>query len=213
MNLKEAFRFQNKLTELTNLASAMLSLPGSTVRTQTTYLRKKAMPEAEDEVLVNESTAFCAGRINEMLDFLMFLLEERAALGKAIRAAKAGMELDLDLEAGLNKQRQSLAAVFRTMAAIRPSETLERGGGVGYCFNAEGNQVTYRCDVEKVTTIDFDRDQVRRLSAKLFRQADEISTRIDVALVTTQVDYRPPFDVNDNVEIVFEQFCQARKSV
>lgn len=212
MNLKEAFRFQNKLTELAGLAAGVLSLPGSTVRTQTTYLRKKAMPEAEDEVVVNESTAFCAGRINEMLDFLMFLLGERAALGKAIRAAKAGMELDLDLEAGLNKQRQSLAAVFRTMAAIRPSETLERGGGVGYCFNAEGNQVAYRCDVEKVTTIDFDRDQARGLSARLFRQADEISTRIDVALVTTQVDYRPPFDVNDTVEIVFEQFCRARES-
>lgn len=211
MNLKEAFRFQNKLAELTEHVSDVLSLPGTTVKMQITYLRKKVLPEAEDEVVVNEPDNFYTGRINEALDFLMFLLEERAALGKAIRAAKAGMELDLDLEAGLNKQRQKLAAVLRTIAATRSTETLVRGGGMGYCFNAEGNQVAYHCDMKKVLTIDFDRNQARGLSAKLFRQADEISTRIDVALVTTQVDYRPPFDVNDTVESVFEQFCEKHK--
>ncbi len=208
MNLKEAFRFQNKLKELTQTAAAVLSDADNVTQVETTYLRSKVMPEAEDEVVVSEPAIPYAGQINEMADFLMYLLEQRTVLGRAIRAAKAGMELDLDLETGLNGQRQSLAFTFQTMANLRPSESLMSGGGIGYRFNAEGNQVPYRCDIKKVTTINFDRGKVRKLASKLYKQADETSTRLDVALVTTQVDYQPPFDVNSTFESVFEQFCQ-----
>ena len=117
----------------------------------------------------------------------------------------------MDLETGLNSQRQSLASVFQQMAGRRSSETLTSNGGVGYRFNAEGNQVSYLCDVKTVTTIDFDRGKVRKLADKLYRQADEVSTRLDVALVTTQVDYQPSFDVNGTFEGIFEQFCEEHQ--
>lgn len=210
MNLKEAFRFQNKLKVLSQAAGAILSVPGQVTKVETTYLRKKVMPEAEDEV-VSEPLTPWGERINEMVDFLVYLLDQRAALGRAIRTAKAGMELDMDLETGLNSQRQGLASTLRAMASLSSSESLVPGGGTGYRFNAEGNQVTYRCDIRKVTTIIFDRNKVRKLAAKLYQQADATSTRLDVALVTTQVDYQPPFDINDTFESVFEQFCEEHK--
>lgn len=213
MNLKEAFRFQNKLKELDSTACTLLAVPDLITKVETTYFRSKVIPEAEDEVRVSESAHFCAGRVNELVDFLLYLLEQRAALGKAIRAAKAGMELDMDLETGLNSQRQTIAATLQTMSDLRASEKLEPLGGIGYRFNADGNQVSYHCDAKKVTTINFDRNKVRKLAAKLYREADETSTKLDVALVTTQVDYRPPFDVNATFESIFEQFCETLKAV
>ena len=207
MNLKEAFRFQNKLRDLTSTAAGILTVPGNVTRVETTYLRKKAMPDAENETVVKESPSPYAGQVNELVDFLLYLLDQRAALGKAVRTAKAGLELDMDLETGLNAQRQSLAAALRAMAGLRASEKLIPNGGTGLCFNAEGNQVIYRCDAKVVTTINFDRNKVKKLAAKLHEEADGVSTRLDVILVTTEVDYQPPFNVNDTFESVFEQFC------
>ena len=130
---------------------------------------------------------------------LMYLLEQREQLSGAICRAKAGLDLSagLDGEVGLNARRQEVAAVFRRMAGLRASETLISNGGTGYRFNNEGNQVAYRCDVRRVTTINFDRIKIRAFGARLSKQADQISAALDAALVNTEVDYVPPFDVND----------------
>ena len=209
MNLKEAFRFQNKLRDLSTLALDILSDGNNVTRTQKIYLRSRVMPEAEDETEVKVPPSRHADHINELCDFLLYLLNQQDALGKAIRAAKAGLELDMDLETNLNHQRQSVAAAFRTMANLRSSEVLIPNGGTGLRFNAEGNQVPYRCDSRVVTTINFDRNSIRKLATGLYQQADAISTRLDVVLVTAQVDYTPPFNVNDTFDTIFEQFLSG----
>lgn len=211
MNLKEAFRFQNKLRELSREAVRILSNPGHLIKTETTVLCKKVVPEAENEVVVSDPTTRFDGQINEMVDFLMYLLDQRTDLGDAISKAKRGMELDFDLETGLNSQRQEFASTFLKMAVLRSTERLIPNGGTGYRFNAEGNQVTYRCDVKTVISINFDRNKVRKLAARLYQQADQVSTQLDVALVTTQVDYQPPFDVNGTFESIFEEFCKGHQ--
>ena len=91
----------------------------------------------------------------------MSLLEEREKLCRAIHTAKNSLDLDMDSEVGLNRQRQDLAEVFRHMAMLRNSEKTIAGGGSGFRFNGEGNQVSYRCDATQVTTIDFDRNKIR----------------------------------------------------
>ena len=67
MNLKEAFRFQNKLQQLMDEAQAILNNPGNVTRTEKTYLRKKVMPEAENETVVVEQDCLYAGRIAETM--------------------------------------------------------------------------------------------------------------------------------------------------
>lgn len=210
MNLKEAFRFQNKLQSLMEQARDILSDESNITQTETTYLRKKVMPEAENETILTEPSTPLADQINELADFLLYLLQQRTILAGAVRKAKAGMDVDMDMEAGLNKERQTTAAVFRFMAGLRASESLLAGVGMGYRFNAEGNQVSYRCDMKRVTTIHFDRNKIRKLAAGLFEEADAASARLDLALVNTQVDYQPPFDVNETFEDIFEGYCQTR---
>ena len=48
MNLKEAFRFQNKLQSLMDEAQAILSSTANITKVQNTYLRKKVMARFED---------------------------------------------------------------------------------------------------------------------------------------------------------------------
>ena len=50
MNLKEAFRFQNKLQSMMADAQSILGNNGNITKVQNTYLRHKVMAEVEDEV-------------------------------------------------------------------------------------------------------------------------------------------------------------------
>ena len=171
---------------------------------ENTALRHKVHPEAEDETTVEKPDTEYAEQITEIAVFLMFLLNERERLSYAIRAAKQAMDIDFDGEASLNAKRQEIARVFRHMGEIRCSENLYSGAGVGYKFNAEGNQVSYKCDLKKVTTINFDRNKVRSYASGLSKKADQISAELDKRMVITEVSYEAPFDVNDTFAEVLQ---------
>ena len=170
MNLKEAFRYQNKLQRLMEEAQYILAKDRNVTKVENTALRHKVNPEAEDETTVEMPDTEYAEQITEVAVFLMFLLGEKERLSRAIRTAKQGMDMDFDGEVSLNAKRQEIAGIFRHMGEIRCSENLLSGAGVGYKFNAEGNQVSYRCDLKKVTTINFDRNKVRAYAAGLHKR-------------------------------------------
>lgn len=207
MNLKEAFRYQNAIQTHLNTAQAILDCDGNITKTENTHLRKKVMPEAEDETLVVPETEY-ANKITEIVRFVVFLLQEKEKLAAAIRKAKSALDIDIDSQVGLNTARQSIARTFKHMNDLRNSEQLFAGAGVGYRFNAEGNQVSYRCDVKKVTTINYDRNVVRAELDKLNKKCDAISAQIDLCLVNSSVDYKPPFDINHSFTNVFEAFVE-----
>ena len=196
MNLKEAFRCQNKLQSLMYDAEEILRNRANITKVTSTNLRHKVMPEMTDETVVEIPESEYSGRITDVALFLVFLLEEKTALAAAIRKSKDQLDIDMDSETGLNSARQRIAGIFRTMNSLRASEQTIANGGTGYRFNADGNQITYRCDVRRVTTINYDRKVIRAALTKLDRRADETSARIDLCLVTSDVAYTPPFDVN-----------------
>ena len=209
MNLKGAFRFQNRLQALMDECLMILADDSNVTKTERTHLRKKVMPETENETVLDMPASEYADRINDVAKLLMDLLQEQQRLSNAVHEAKAALELDFDAQAGLNKDRQAAARAFRRMADIRSSESVTANGGFGYRFNTDGNQVTYKCDVKRVTTINFDRNVIRRYMADLNRQADEISAKLDLALVSTEVRYDAPFDVNDSFADVLERMTGA----
>lgn len=149
--------------------------------------------------------------ITEMAEFLLFLLDEREKLSAAIHQAKVSLPLGagLDGEVSLNGKRQEIATLLRHMAGLRNGEVLISNGGVGYRFNNEGNQVSYRCDVKRVTTINFDRNKIRKMCADLSKKSDETSAALDAALVNTPVEYEAPFDVNETFAEAFEAHMSA----
>lgn len=176
-----------------------------------TYLRHKVMAEAEDEVTMEAPSTEYSENITEMAEFLLFLLDEREKLSAAIHQAKVSLPLGagLDGEVSLNGKRQEIATLLRHMAGLRNGEVLISNGGVGYRFNNEGNQVSYRCDVKRVTTINFDRNKIRKMCANLSKKSDETSATLDAALVNTPVEYEAPFNVNETFAEAFEAHMSA----
>ena len=210
MNLKDAFRAQNKLHALMDEARDILQDRGNTLKITTTHLRSKVMPEAQDAVTEDAAPSEYAEHINQVAAFLMAMLAEREKLNAAICAAKSQLPLDMDSETGLNRVRQSLADTFRRMAVLRNSEVVLPNGGSGYRFNGEGNQVSYRCDASRVTTINFDRNKIRGMATELGRKADEVSTKLDLCIVNTTVDYILPFEMNDSFDTILSDFIQRQ---
>lgn len=167
------------------------------------------MPEAKDAVIEDAAPNEYAGHINAVVAFLMAMLAEREKLSAAIYATKSKLPLDMG-EAGLNRARQGLANTFRRMTALRNNEVVVANGGSGYRFNGEGNQVSYRCDAKRVTTINFDRNKIRGMATELGRKADEVSAQIDRCLVNAEVDYAFPFEMNDTFDVILSDFIQRQ---
>ena len=210
MNLKEAFRFQNKLQSLMDEAERILADDRNITQVKVTALYKKAMPEQENETTVEPAPSEYADHIDAVAAFLLHLLGEREKLSRAIRAAKERQEMDMDSEVSLNSTRQSLASFFRHMVDLRNSEKLLPGGATGYRFNAEGNQVPFRCDAKRVVTIHYDRNRVRSYLKQLTEKSDRVSAQLDRCLINSQVDYDAPFDVNDSFAAVFGDYQERQ---
>ena len=210
MNLKEAFRFQNKLQKLMDEAQSILSKDQNVTRVQNTYLHKKVMSEAENETTIDLPSTEYGDKVTVMAGFLLHLLSEREKLTSAIRTAKDLLPIDMDSEVSLNSKRQEIARLFQRMTDLRSSEVLISNGGTGYRFNAEGNQVSYRCDVKRVVTINFDRNVIRKYASDINRKADETSAQLDRCLVNAEVHYIASFDVNDSFAEVFEAFVTSQ---
>lgn len=209
MNLKEAFRFQNKLGAMMDEAQSILGRDANITKVENTYLRKKVFDGAENETVVDTPPTEFADKITEMIGFLMHLMDQREKLSKAIHAAKNALPIDMDSEVGLNAKRQEIARVLKRMADVRNSEVFINGGGNGYRFNQEGNQVSYRCDVKRVTTINFDRKVARNFAAEMNRKADAVSAELDRCMVNSEVAYEAPFDVNDSFAEIFGAYAEA----
>ena len=96
MNLKEAFRYQNRLQALMDESREILCQEENITRRETTLLKKKALPEAEDERRILEAPSVYADRINDVVGFLFWLFNEHEKLAKAIRHAKNTLNIDMD---------------------------------------------------------------------------------------------------------------------
>ena len=88
MNLKEAFRYQNKLQALLDEAQGILDCDANVTKVANTYLRHKVMPEAEDETVMDVAQTEYAEQITDVARFMLYLLEEKSRLFAAIRKAK-----------------------------------------------------------------------------------------------------------------------------
>lgn len=209
MNLKEAFRYQNRMNEVIEIVYGYLECTENIMKTTVEHLRKKANPAAENETVDMSADRQYEYSVNDMMDFLEGMIKEKENLYTAILKAKRGLDFDMDSQIDLNMKRQRISRLFRQMSVVRPSEVLERGKGRDFTFNQEGNQVTYCYDLRTVSVIDFDRNKAKKMANKLICEADEASAEIDKIMVNTEVEYTPVFEVNDSFEDIFESWLRC----
>lgn len=204
MNLKEAFRYQNFLDGLMQSASVSVGRRDHCLKTVKKHHCNASNPDAsdfEEEVIVDD---YIPNDI--VINFMLFLIDEKDVLTTAISNAKAKIGFNIDAAVEQNKFRQNAYKAIRGMLRYTPSKRIE--SGYGHKFNVEGNQVQYCYDVEVEMEDTYDRVAAKSTMRRVIAAADEISSKIDEAKVNTVVDYNPPFDVNESFEDVMESFIK-----
>ena len=208
MNLKEAFQAQNKIGSLMSYIVRYLYDEDNTMTVTEKHLRSKALAGQPDESVDASKKDAEAFPVDGLLGLWQKLMQERELLGQAIGTAKASMDFNLDAAVDANKGRRALLSVAEQMASRKSSHELKKGAGEGYVFNNDGNQTSYRYDIDVVKTIDYDRNKVRALSRELHQEADRLSIEIDKALLDTQVDYTPKFDLVSEDRLIIEEMLE-----
>ena len=198
MNLKESYRYANYLDSLLRRAYSYLNSNGFVTTTVEEHLRSKSNPDVDDERIEVKSPYDVEFTPNDVINFVVKVLNEKEKLSDAIAKAKSTTEIDIDNAVAMNKKKQQFVGVLNEIADIKPSET--KTTGKAYKFDINGEQRPCIYDVNRKTSINFDRNDVRKLVKKYLKETDEISSKLDLIEITTQVDIEPRFDVNDKFE-------------
>ena len=182
MILKEAYRYQKCLSTMIGQAEALLLNNSFVTSTIQEHNRKKANSDADDETVKVDKPITDFNAMN-VINFI---------------ASKRNTEIDIDSSISLNKIKQEYIGYLRRLAAMDSSE--RKTYGTDYKFDVDGKQTSYRYEVIETTTIDFDRNDVRGLAKKLQKECDNISSKLDLIELTTDVEFTPKWDVNDTLE-------------
>lgn len=198
MILKEAFRYQNYLSLLLSQAMNYLSCESYITTTIQSHNRTKVNPDAQDEKITIQKPYNVIFEPNDLIDFVVKVIEEKEKLSNAIAESKRTLEFDIDAAMSINKMKQEFIQTLRRMAVIKSTE-LEKEG-TSYKFNNDGDQVSYRYPVKEVKTIDYDRNTVKSLISKFKKETDKISTERDRIDIMTEVNYDPIWEVDTPLE-------------
>lgn len=172
------------------------------------HLRSKALAGRQDDTVDVSRKADEGFDVGRLLGIWQELMEEKERLGAAIGKAKAGMDFNLDAAVDANKSRRAFLGMLQELANRKSSHELQKGEGRGYVFNNDGNQTSYCYDIDRILTIDYDRNKVRAMVKELNRSSDEVSIKIDEALLQTQVDYAPKFDLAGENRFILEELME-----
>lgn len=198
MILKEAFRYQNYLSLLLSQAMNYLSCESYITTTIQSHNRTKVNPDAQDEKITIQKPYNVIFEPNDLIDFVVKVIEEKEKLSNAIAESKRTLEFDIDAAMSINKMKQEFIQTLRRMVVIKSTE-LEKEG-TSYKFNNDGDQVSYRYPVKEVKTIDYDRNTVKSLISKFKKETDKISTERDRIDIMTEVNYDPIWEVDIPLE-------------
>lgn len=207
MNLKEAFHYSNHLNDSIDSIARYLSRTSNVAITVSEHQRSKADPTAEDVTTTNELERQLDAPVDKLVGFMLSLVEEKQALGEAITLAKGSCPFDIDAAVAANKSRRAVASSMRTMLAVK--ERVRETTGTSFRLNAEGNQSAYNYTIVETTRPDFVRDSLRTDLRSVEDKADSVSSRIEEALVTAQVNIQPRYRSGDTLEEMIEAYLSS----
>lgn len=198
MNLKESYRYSNFLDTLLDSAYAYLQTKGFVTTTTQEHLRSKTNNDVSDETVETKKPFDVDFTPNDIINFIVKVINEKESLYNAIAIAKSNTEINIDNSVALNKKKQYFVSVLKGLVNIKPGERVITGKA--FKFNNDGNQVPYCYDINEKTQIDFNRNDVRNLIKKYLKETDAISSKLDAIEINTIVDFDPKYDINDNFE-------------
>ena len=209
MNLKEAFKYQNFISNLMEQASSSITFSGHCLQVTRTHKKHDANPNLEDVIEVVEPEKKYYNN-DAVIGLIREIIDERLAVSKAISQAKEyafGIDIDAEIEA--NKFRHRAITDIKWMLNNKPYKKTCQG--TDYVFNAEGNQTPYSYNIEEVGEYNYDRDAAKQMLKSLTDEADEASMEIDKAYINTEVKFEPRFDVHDTFEDIMDGLLEKKE--
>lgn len=204
ITLKKSFELQNYLSQLLNNALDVLSYNDNITTTKQKHLRKKSYSEAQDEEIIVKKAQELPYTINDLVKFIDVIVTEMDKLTTAINDAKFYDGKYFDAMIAMNNKKRNILRRYEMMASLKPTETVIKGSAEK--FNEAGEQVSYRYDIEQVTTIDYDRNEIKKKVSQLRKELDEVSDTIDAMQLQSMVDYDPIFEIGESLEDVIEKY-------
>ncbi len=206
MNLKQAFRYQNKIKDILCHITVHLGAKNYITTVKSIHYKKDVFPSMENEEIIENNNSLNITP-NQLIDFLCFILDEKEALCKAIDKAKKLNNLSIDTDIEMNIARHDVINTLMDMSSIKSEENLLKNEGFGYIYKEDyKEEAIYHYDIKEIKTINFDRNKVKKLKHKLSILSDEISNNIEKILLITDVEYTPKFDVNSSFEEILEDY-------
>lgn len=203
MILKEAYRYQNYLQRLISSTERMLSNRAFVTITKQEHLRKKANSDANDETIILPKPDNEEYSPMDIINFLVKAIEEKEKLSLAIESAKKETSIDMDAAMSMNRVKQDFISFLSELSKIKSSET--KINGIAYTFNVNKEQVAYQYEIKEVTTIDYNRDDVKKLIKKYKKETDDISNELDRLMIITEVHYSPIWDIDTPFEDILSE--------
>lgn len=205
MSLKEAFRYQNHISDIYAAIANYLRQTKNVTSVTENHMRSKANPEAVDEVVKVEMERDFDVPTARLIALLVQLAKERGDLVFAIEKAKAAAQFNLDAAIAANTIERELSRHLEMITYAKTSRRMRTG--TGYKFDVEGKQQPYVYDIEETTTVEFDRAQVKKIANAYLDKCDENSRAIDLFTLETEIEFEPKYGMNENVEDIVMRCC------
>ena len=200
MNLRESFQYMNFLDEKLEQIEWILRDTKNVVTIKETHLKAAVNPAFTDEEKeIKPDLEYTA---IELIDFMDKVMQEKAELSKAIYEAKNKAEINIDHAISMNKAKQKQAVILKRLIDLKAKEKEKRE--TAYMINNEGNQVPFYYTVKEVTTINYDRNKIKRIYKAIKNECEEMSTLIDKTQINTEVIFEPKWDISDTLEDMLE---------
>lgn len=200
MNLRESFQYMNFLDEKLEQIEWILRDTKNVVTIKETHLKAAVNPAFTDEE--KEIKPDLEYTVIKLIDFMDKVMKEKTELSKAIHEAKNKAEINIDHAISMNKAKQKQAVVLKRLIDLKAKEKEKRE--TAYMLNNEGNQVPFYYTVKEVTTINYDRNKVKRMYKAIKKECEEMSTLIDKIQINEEVIFTSKWDISDTLEDMLE---------
>lgn len=204
MNLNRAFEYKNYLSTLLNQAGRYIGGMDNRYKITQVHHLHDADPDKEDKT---EQVSDSKYQFDHVVELVEFVMREYEFLCKAVNEAKRCATVDVDAAIETNKFMR-LAATFLANVAAGDTPKTSISRGVAYRINAEGNQASISYEVETVYEDAFDRTKLKGISKEMRSRADAISDDIAKAMIETEVDFTPAFDVAGDFDDAMETYMK-----
>ena len=214
MNLVEACKLAKNIETLKYQIAEIVSSPEYSTKVVERHLKSKVDENLGDETIEREVTKVYDITTEQAIQLLDILMQKKAQLSSAIESAKHniridvnGMQLAYDSAIEYNKSLRD-TAIFRLSRLNKTKDGVAKGTASAYRFNVEGNQTLYKYNVEVETTLLVDLKDTKKKEKDYRKLADEVSTKLDEAKLTTKIDLDLGIEVNDTLEDIIETFLK-----